>query len=144
MHFVPTRPEIENFKKLEKEFKKLINTIMASFHGKIGWKRLRKRENKIIIPFLSCPTRNRKLQKNRKKIQKIQKYHYSFFSSQNMLEKSEKEKKWIISFRFVPTQPEIENSKNVAKKFKKLKNSITASFQVKTGWKRLRNKENKN
>ena len=40
---------------------------MASFHGKIGWKRLRKRENKIIIPFLSCPTRNRKLQKNRKK-----------------------------------------------------------------------------
>ena len=61
---------------------------MASFQTKIGWKGLRERENKnyhsvtqvgkgrerekikIIVPFRSFPTRNRKLQKNNKKIQK--------------------------------------------------------------------------
>ena len=44
---------------------KLKNTIMASFHGNIGWKGQRKRE----------------------------KYHYDFIPSQNMLEKAEKERK---------------------------------------------------
>ena len=34
--FVPTRCVIENSKKIEKKLKKLKNTIMASFHGKIG------------------------------------------------------------------------------------------------------------
>ena len=34
------------FKKIAKKFKKLKNTIMTSFHAKIGWKSLRKRENK--------------------------------------------------------------------------------------------------
>ena len=45
--------------------------------------------------------------------------------------KSEKKKK---SFRSVPTRPVIENSKKIAKKFKKLKNINMASFQSKTGW----------
>ena len=36
---------------------------MASFKAKIGWKRPRKRENKIIVPFCSYPARNRKFQK---------------------------------------------------------------------------------
>ena len=67
--------------------------ISASLHGKIGWKRLRKRENKITIAFHSYPTRNRKFQKNSKKIQKIENYYYSFFSCQNRLEKAEKVKK---------------------------------------------------
>ena len=49
---------------------------MAPFQAKIGWKMLRKREIKIIIPFRSYPTRNRKFQKNNKKIQKIKKYLY--------------------------------------------------------------------
>ena len=45
---------------------------MASFHGKIGWKGLRKRENKkIIATFRSFPTWKRKFQKNSKKIQKL-------------------------------------------------------------------------
>ena len=39
------------------------------------------------------PTRNRKFQKNSKKIQKIRKYYHSFFSSQNRLGKTEKERK---------------------------------------------------
>ena len=43
---VLTRQIIENSKKLAKKFKKLKNTIMASFEAKIGWKRARKRENK--------------------------------------------------------------------------------------------------
>ena len=41
----------------------------------------------------SYPTRNRKFQKNSKKIQKIRKHHHNFFPSQNRLEKAEKERK---------------------------------------------------
>ena len=44
----------------------------------------------------------------------------------------------------VPTQRVIENSKKIAKIFKKLKNPIMASFQAKIGWNRLTNKEKKN
>ena len=66
---------------------------MNSFLAKIGWKRMRKREIKIIVPFLSYPTRNRKFQKNRKKIPKIIKYHCGFITSPNRLEKAEKERK---------------------------------------------------
>ena len=44
--FVPTRREIENYKKIAIKFKNLKNAIMASFQVKIGWKRKRKRENK--------------------------------------------------------------------------------------------------
>ena len=39
------------------------------------------------------PTRNRKLKKNRKKIQKIKKHHCGFFSSHNMLVLAEKDRK---------------------------------------------------
>ena len=49
-----------------------------------------------------------------------------------------------MSFRFVPTQRVIENSKKDSKKFKKLKNPVMASFQAKIGWKRLKKRENKN
>ena len=30
---------------------------MNSFQDKIGWKKMRKRETKIIVPFCSVPTR---------------------------------------------------------------------------------------
>ena len=62
---------------------------MASFQAKIGWKRLRKRENETIASFHPYPIRNRKLQKNSKKIQKIKKHLYGFISSQYRLEKTE-------------------------------------------------------
>ena len=52
-----------------------------------------------------------------------------------MLRKRENKK---ISFRFVLTRRVIENSKKIANKFKKLKNTFMASFQAKIGWKRLR------
>ena len=66
---------------------------MDSYQAKIGWKRMRKSEIKIIVPFRSYPTRNRKFQNNSKKIQKIIKYHYGFISSQIRSEKAEKNRK---------------------------------------------------
>ena len=78
-------------KKIAKKFKKLKNAIMASFQAKIGWKKLRREKIKIIVPFRSYPTRNRKFRKNSKKIQKFKKFHYDFISSQYWLEKDEKE-----------------------------------------------------
>ena len=68
---------------------------MASFQAKIGWKTQRRRENKNChsVLFRSYPTRNRKFQKNNKKIEKTKQYHYGFISSQNWLENAEKEKK---------------------------------------------------
>ena len=46
---------------------------MASFQAKVSWKSPRKGETKILIPFRSYPTSNRKLQKNSKRIPKIKK-----------------------------------------------------------------------
>ena len=88
--------------------------------------------------------RNRKFQKNNKKIQKTKKYNDGFISSQNSLEKDVQERKLVLSFRSVPTPSVIKNSKKIPKKFKKLKNTIMASFEAKIGWKRSRTKENKN
>ena len=65
---------------------------MASFQVKTVWKG-RERENiKIIVPFRSNSTRNRKLKKNSKKIQRFKTYHYGFISIKNRLEQAEKEK----------------------------------------------------
>ena len=55
-----------------------------------------------------------------------------------------REIKIIVPFRSVPTRYVIENSKQIAKKFKKLKNTVVASFQVKIGRKMLQKRENKN
>ena len=56
---------------------------MASFQAKTSWDRPRKREKKIS--FWLVPTRPEieNSKKNIKKIQKIKKHHYGFFSSQN-------------------------------------------------------------
>ena len=58
--------------------------------------------------------------------------------------KAEKERKQKKSFQWVPNRPLIENSKKLAKKFKKLENTIIASFQAKISWKRPRKEEKKN
>ena len=67
---------------------------MYSFKAKISLKKMRKGENKNChsVPFRSYPTRNRRFQKNGIKIEKIKIYHNGIISSQNMLEKAEKEK----------------------------------------------------
>ena len=61
-------------------------------------------------------------------------------TSWERLRKSEKKK---LSFRSVPTRPVTKNSKKIAKKIKKLKNTIMASFQTKTSWESPRKSENK-
>ena len=106
---------------------------MASFHAKIGWKRQKIEKIKIMVPFRSYLTGQRKFKKNSKKFQKIEKYHYCFISSQTRLEGAEKQGKYRLSFRFVPTRRVNENSKKIAKKLKKLKSTIMASFQAKIG-----------
>ena len=116
---------------------------MASFQGKIDWKRSRKGENKNYrsVPFRSYTTRNRKFEKNGKKIQKIKKYQYGFISKQYRLGKGrEREKiKIIVTFRSYTTR-NTKFQKN-SKKIKKIKNTIMASFQAKTGWKRLKERK---
>ena len=126
---------------------------MSSFQAKIGWKRQRKRENKNyrFVPFLlNCldkiPKKFKKFQNNSKKIQKIIKIPFWLQFKPKQDEKGrEREKiKIIVPFRSVPTRRVRENSKQKAKNFKKLKNTIMASFQPKIGWKKLRKRENKN
>ena len=67
---------------------------MDSFQTKIGWKRMRKSENKNYrsVPFL--PGTKQKIKKKiAKKFKKLKKYHYGFISSQNRSEKAEKNRK---------------------------------------------------
>ena len=64
---------------------------MASFQALVG-KGTEREKIKIIVPFRPYPTCNRKFKKNCKKIQKIQKFHYDFFSIQNTLQKAKKER----------------------------------------------------
>ena len=86
---------------------------MSSFLSKTGRERPRKREKKkFTVPISSYPTRNREFQNNSKKIKK---HHYGFFSSQNGMGLSVKEKK-KLSFRLVTTRPGIKNSKKITKK----------------------------
>ena len=62
------------------------------------------------------------MKENSKQItKKIKKYHYKFISSQNRVEIDEKERN--KNYRSVPFRSRyvIENSKQIAKKFKKFK-----------------------
>ena len=97
-----------------------------------------------MVSFCSYPTRNRKFQKNSKKIQKIRKYRYGFISNENRLETSDKERKSKLSLRFVHIRRVIENFKKIAKKFKIKKNTFMNSFQSKIGRKSLRKRQNQN
>ena len=114
---------------------------MASLQAKTGQERLKK-EKKIIVLISSYLTRNREFQNNSKKIKNIEKHHYDFFSSQNGTGHAENEKK-KLSFQSVTTWPGIENSKKIAKKFKKLKNIIMSSFEAKMVQEWSRNREKK-
>ena len=67
--------------------------LWLQFKPKQVGKGCEREKTKIIITFRSNPTRNRKFKKHSKKIQKIKKYRYVFFSSQNRLEKDEKGRK---------------------------------------------------
>ena len=62
---------------------------MDSFQEKEVGKGCERVKIRIIFPFRSYPTRNRKFKNNSKKIQKIKKYHYGFISSQYRPENAE-------------------------------------------------------
>ena len=62
---------------------------MATFQVKYDGKGCEREKIKIFIPFRSYPTPNVKTPKQIAK--KLKKYHYGFISSQNRLEKPEKE-----------------------------------------------------
>ena len=96
---------------------------MASFQAKIGWKRMRTSENKncLSVPFL--PNGKYKIPKIEKK--KIPLWLY-FKRKQDGKGREREKIKIIVPFRSVPTQCVIENSKTIAKKFRKLKNTIMA------------------
>ena len=79
----------------------------------------KERKKKIIVPFCSGPMRNRKFQKNNKKIQKIKKYHYEFISSQNRLGKDEKKRN--KNYRSIPLRSYPIHNRNFHKNSKKLK-----------------------
>ena len=63
---------------------------MASFQAKIGWKRRRNRENKICLSVPFVLDGKYKIPEKEKKIKKC---HCGFISSQNRLEKVEKQRK---------------------------------------------------
>ena len=67
--------------------------LLLHFNPKYDGKCLEKEKIKIVVLFHSYPMRNRKFHKNCKKYKKIEKYHYGFISSQNLLENDEKERK---------------------------------------------------
>ena len=81
---------------------------MASFEAKTGQKRPRKRENKNYrsVPFRSYSLRNRKFQKNCKKIQKNKKIPlWRPFKLKQVGKGREREKiKIIITFRSYPSR----------------------------------------
>ena len=65
---------------------------MASFQAKIGWKTLRKRENKNYrsVPIRYVIENSKQIAK---KFKKLKKYHCGFISSENRQEQAAKERK---------------------------------------------------
>ena len=78
---------------------------MASFHAKIGWKRMRKRKNKNYRS-VSFPTRNRKFHKNGKKFKKKKK-KYDYGSFQAKIGRKRMRNMENKNYRFVSFLPEI-------------------------------------
>ena len=102
---------------------------MASFQAKICQERPRKSENNNnhSDEFLSDP--------GQRMPKKFKKLNNTFKNWLGMAEKERKEKK-IVSMSFYPTRNREFQKKS--KKFKKLKNTIMASFKAKIRWERLR------
>ena len=72
--------------------------------------------------------RNRKFQK--KITKKLKNTVVALFQAKIRCKKAMKERKQKLSFHSIPIRRVIENSKKIAKKFKKLKDTIMASFQA--------------
>ena len=84
---------------------------------------------------LTLPTQTRienSEKKSKKKIQKIKNHYSGFISSQNGSGQVANERKGKLLFRSFLLDQEQKISKKIAKKYKKLKRTIQASFQAKT------------
>ena len=111
---------------------------MAPFQAKIGCKTQRKRENKNChsIPFRSYPMLIENSKKIAKTFKKLKNTILAPFQAKIGCKTQRKRENKIchsIPFRSFPTHRIIENSIKIAKKFKKLKDTIMASFQAKIG-----------
>ena len=90
---------------------------MKSFQAKVGWKRMRKRENKKLS-FRFVPTRCviENYKKITKKLKKLKNTIMNSFQAKIGRKKMRKrEIKIIVPFRSVPTRCVIENSKKITK-----------------------------
>ena len=96
---VPARQVIENSNKIAKKLK---NIDAASFQAKIGWKRLKKKENKNYRSFFSHPTRNIKFQKNSKKLRNTIMAKFQAKIGWKRLGKSENKNYHSVSFQLEP------------------------------------------
>ena len=115
---------------------------MASFQAKTGWERQRKSEKKKNLSFRSVPTQpiTKNSKKNSKKIKKTP--LWLLFKPKQVGKAREREKiKIIIPISSYPTT--YKEFKKIAKKFKKLKNTIMASIEVKAGGESPRQSEKK-
>ena len=101
---------------------------MASFQAKIGWERPRKRKIKILFPFPSDQTGNRKFQKKDNEIQKNQKIPLWLHFMPKQVGKGREKEKIKIVFPFPSDrignrklQKNRRKFKKNSKKFNKLK-----------------------
>ena len=93
---------------------------MASFQSKIGWKRSRKIEIKVIDPFRSYSALNRKLKKIAKKFKKLRNTSMDSFQAKIGWKRMRKsEIKIIVPFRSYPTRN--TNFEKNSKKIQKIK-----------------------
>ena len=120
-------------KKMAKKFKTLKKPLSSIILSQSGIRQAEK-ENKILAPN-SVPTQPEleNSKKNSKKIQKIKKVNSGIISIRNGLRLAGKEgKKFQSQIPFI-LDPGKKVPKEIAKKFKKLKNLIPALFLAKTG-----------
>ena len=82
-HSIPTRPVIENSKKIGKNSKSKKIPLSHHFKPKFVGKCREREKIKIFIPFRSVSTLH--VIENSKKIEKTKQYHYGIISSQNWL-----------------------------------------------------------
>ena len=93
-HSVSFLPDVKYklSKKQGKNSKYKTIPLWLHFKPKLDGKGCEKEKIEIIVLFRSYPSPNIKTPKQiAKKLKKLKKYHYGFISSQNMLEKAEKE-----------------------------------------------------
>ena len=98
---VPTQPVIENSKIIPKIFKKLENTILASFQAKIGCERLRKREKKKSFQCVPTQPEIKIRKKIAKKFKKLENTIIASFQAKigcERLRKREKKKNRLDVF----------------------------------------------